>query len=333
MEKSVGVIGLQIVVCSLVASFAAGCAARGPRSQRFVTRGAENASDRHAQEAAAPAAEHATRAQKEELKNSVARALEVAAAARPPRPEALLTIEKQDVELSSARLKLAIMPTAENQRLVAAAYLRLGVFDAAYDHYKAALRLKPKDAGSFDGLARVWRDWGLPELGLGDAYRAIFYAPSSATVHNTLGTILQRLGQIPAARSAFEAALRRDPQASYALNNLCYVMFLQGHSAQAIASCGSALSAEPGLAAAHNNLGLAYWVEGDRRSAMEAFAMVSAPGAARYNMGMALLGSGRFQEAAEAFDDATALSPGLREARTRALQARTLSKSAVEGPP
>ncbi len=108
--------------------------------------------------------------------------------------------------------------------------------------------------------------------------------------------------------------------------------FLQGHSAQAIAVCNSALAAQPDLAAAHNNLALAYWVEGDRRSATEAFASMGSPGAVRYNTGIALLGSRLFEQAAEAFDDARTLSPALRGARQRALQAHTLAAGAIEGP-
>ena len=43
---------------------------------------------------------------------------------------------------------------------------------------------------------RVWRDWGLPALALGDAHRAIYYAPQSASARNTYGTVMQALGQL-----------------------------------------------------------------------------------------------------------------------------------------
>jgi tetratricopeptide (TPR) repeat protein len=233
--------------------------------------------------------------------------------------------------LSSARLLLSVSPVAGSHRRVATAYMRLGVLDAAYDHFKAALRLEPSDAASFDGLARVWRDWGLSKLGLGDAYRAIYYAPTSPAVYNTLGTILQRLGQTAGAQAAFEAALRRDPHAAYALNNLCYMQFLQGYVAQAIASCRSALEEQPDLAAAHNNLGLAYWLEGDRTSATGSFASTGGPGAVRFNTGIALLGSRQYWQAAQAFDDAGTLAPALPLARQRARQARTLAASLIDG--
>ena len=46
-------------------------------------------------------------------------------------------------------------------------------------------------AGAFEGLARLWRDWGSPELALGDAHRAIHCRPDSASAYNTLGTVLR----------------------------------------------------------------------------------------------------------------------------------------------
>ncbi|MEP7306062.1 MAG: tetratricopeptide repeat protein [Acidobacteriota bacterium] len=326
-------VGSRVVGCLLAASLSGGCVAGAPRSQRFIQRPSETTSGAGAEADEAKGARTAARARKESLLSSIEAFRQLVAATPPPaQATPLPTIEGRDPELSSARLLLAVLPSADNQRRVAAAYMQLGVLDAAYDHFKAALRLNPRDAASFDGLARVWRDWGLPNVALGDAHRAIYYAPSSATVYNTLGTILQKLGQTAAAEAAFVAALQRDPDASYALNNLCYVKFLQGQSEPAIVACTRAVGLEPGLAAAHNNLGLAYWAGGDRMSATQAFASTKGAGAARYNTGIALLGSRLFEQAAEAFDDADAVNPPVRQARQRALQARTLAAGTIDGP-
>ena len=59
------------------------------------------------------------------------------------------------------------------------------MLDAAYRHFNRALALNPRDAAAYEGLARVWRDWGLPQLALGDAHRATFFAPQSASARNT----------------------------------------------------------------------------------------------------------------------------------------------------
>ena len=97
--------------------------------------------------------------------------------------------------------------------------------------------LNPRDAEAYEGLARVWRDWGLPHLGVGDAHRATFYAPQSAAMHNTYGTMMQALGRYKDAKAAYELASTLDPSAAYAVNNLCYVSFLDGRIDAAIETC------------------------------------------------------------------------------------------------
>ena len=113
-------------------------------------------------------------------------------------------------EFAAALLAVSTQPTAANHRAVAARYVRLGILDQAHEHFSAAVALDPADAASWDGLARIWRDWGFPHLGLPDAYRAVYHAPDSPIVHNTLGTVLQALGRRAAARAKFEQALALD---------------------------------------------------------------------------------------------------------------------------
>jgi tetratricopeptide (TPR) repeat protein len=130
------------------------------------------------------------------------------------------TIENTDKRLAAALLKLKLLPSAAQHRAAADEYLRLGILDAAYDHLSAAIRLDPQDAAAYDARARIWRMWGAPRLGMGDAVRAVYFAPHSAAAHNTLGTLLAANGQPDAARREFRAALSLDPSASYARENL-----------------------------------------------------------------------------------------------------------------
>jgi Flp pilus assembly protein TadD len=81
--------------------------------------------------------------------------------------------------------------------------------------------LNPRSAAAFDELARIWRDAGVPNLALPDATRAVYFAPTSAEAHNTLGTVLAMLGQLELARREFGRALALDPGAEYARTNLC----------------------------------------------------------------------------------------------------------------
>ena len=104
-----------------------------------------------------------------------------------------------------------------------------------------AIALDHTDAANYDALARLWRDSGFPQLGLVDAYRAVYYAPHSAVARNTLGTILQALGNRALAHDEYVRALEIDPSAAYALNNLCYGYTLEGETSKAIAACEQAL--------------------------------------------------------------------------------------------
>ena len=192
------------------------------------------------------------------------------APASPRRSVAAVTLESWDPALSAALAKLAVSPAAEAHRQVALEYRRLGVLDQAHAYFTKAVKLDPNDAAAFDALARIWRDWGFPERGMPDAQRAVQLVPASASAANTVGTLFEAAGHVPQAREWYERALRLDPNASYALNNLCYsaIMLTQP---DAIAQCRRALAAAPGSRVVRNNLGLAYAAAGDLVKAKELF--------------------------------------------------------------
>ena len=121
----------------------------------------------------------------------------LSANARPlSKNEAVETLETRDPAIAAELLLVSSEPTAERTANLAERYRERGVLDAAYRNFNRAIALNPRDAAAYEGLARVWRDWGLPELALGDAHRAVYYAPQSASARNTYGTIMQALGQL-----------------------------------------------------------------------------------------------------------------------------------------
>ena len=130
------------------------------------------------------------------------------------------SIERLDPALRDALAALGRGETSESHLAVAGSYWRLGVYDAAFDHYSDAIRLNPKSATGWDGRARVWRHWGMIEPALSDIHRALFYEPGRADVRNTLGTILEAAGQCAGARDAYAAALKLDATAVWAKANL-----------------------------------------------------------------------------------------------------------------
>ncbi len=246
----------------------------------------------------------------------------------PRRSVAAVTLESWDPALSAALAKLAASPTAEAHRQVALEYRRLGVLDQAHAYFTKAVELDPNDAAAFDALARIWRDWGFPELGMPDAQRAVRLAQTSASAANTLGTLFEAAGHVPQAREWYERALTLDSNASYALNNLCYsaIMLTQ---ADAIAQCRRALAAAPGSRVARNNLGLAYAAAGDLVKAKELFDVHVDRAYAQYNLGIVYMGTRQYDKALAAFIAAMQLDPQFERAAERAKQARNYV--AVEG--
>ena len=264
-----------------------------------------------------------TRASATALSDYMAKVRHLSASAQPaPTPSVLETLEIRDADLAADLLRLSQTPTAAAHRAVAERYRVRGVLDAAYRHYDAAVKLNARDAAGYDGRARVWRDWGLPQLALGDAHRAVYFAPASAAVHNTFGTVMQALGRHEDARAAYELASWLDAEASYAFNNLCYLSFLDGRTERAIVACRRALALDPTLTAARNNLALAYAASGRMDLAQTEFIDANDAGRGLYNVGITHLASGNYSAAVAAFDAASRANPLLAIARERASQVR-----------
>ena len=232
------------------------------------------------------------------------------------------TLETFDHELGAALLAAKVNPTSAAARRVAAAYARHGIFDKAHEYLQGAVKNDPKDAANYEALARLWRDVQMPYLGLSDAHRAVYYAPSWPVAHNTLGTLLQAMGQRANARIEYERALAFEPSAAYALNNLCYSDILDGRSERAssraarhsrrIHSCGRLRTIS----------GSRMRRAGRMDAAFDAFNLSVDPGGALYNMGVARMARGEYGSAVEAFQAAQAEKPSLALAAARAEQAR-----------
>lgn len=296
---------LRILVCVVSVSVAAGCAARGVARQ--PTPGA------HASSAPAAAPDS--------LEVFMGKVRAAAERARPLTGRAQ-TVEAGDPSVTAALLAVSVRPSAEAHRAVAREYIRLGILDVAHEHLSAAVTLDPQDAAAWDGLARIWRDWGFPHLALPDAYRALYYAPDSPVVHNTLGTVLQALGRRADARAQYEHALALDMTAAYALTNLCYGWVLEGETTKAADACRRALRLQPDSDATRNNLALAYDAGGNPSAALEMFASTGDEGRAEYNAGIVLLARRRYAEALKAFEAAQVLRPRFRAAEAMARYTR-----------
>jgi len=297
---------VRALLCVLISISVAGCATRGPVKVSTTK----------------------ARPPEDSLEAFMAKVRTLSSEARPAQTSAGL--EARYPSLAAAAALATFSPSPVTLRAAAEEYRRVGVFDRAFELLTKALVIDRRDAATHDAIARLWRDSGLPHLGLGDAQRAVFFDPASPVVHNTLGTIFQALGRRPLARVEFERALRLDETAAYALNNLCYGWVLDGDAAKAIAACEHALRIDPQLTAARNNLGLAHAMGGDAAGASAAFARAGDPAMERYNTGIVRLAQRDFNGAASAFDAAYAARPSLSQAAARANQARVAQATGKE---
>ena len=231
------------------------------------------------------------------------------------------TLETSDERLKSALLQLSIWPSAPTHRQVAIEYRRLRVLDHAQEHFAAAVKLDPKDAVSRDGMARIWRDWGFPNMALPEARRAVADAPGSATAANTLGTVFQALGKFDDAKRWYWRAVALDAGAWYALNNLCYAEIMT-RQPYAIAMCEKAVAAAPDSAIARNNMALAHAASGDLDGARTWFRRATNTASADYNYGIVMMSEHKYRDAQEAFRSALLADPDSTLAARRARQAR-----------
>jgi Flp pilus assembly protein TadD len=258
------------------------------------------------------------------LEEAIGKIRQLMAQAHPEPKARVETLESRDQVLAKALSEVQASPTTERYVNLADTYRARGSLDHAYDHYMHALHLDSRSSEAYDGLARVWRDWGFPALGLGDAHRAIFYDPRSAAAENTLGTILQALGRKDQARQAYNAAMSLDRSAGYPLSNLCYLSFVEGKASQAIAECQAAIGRDSRMLAAHNNLALTYAAIGRLDLAKQEFAQAG-PAPAAYNMGIVYLARKEYAKAAEEFDLARSGKLMAFDTEGRARQARKLA--------
>ena len=293
----------------LAAALLSGCAVRQSRTSQ-----PQSARDK---------ASSAVAAAPESLSEYMQKLRHLSANARPvSKNEAVETLETRDPAVAAELLLVSSEPTGDRYRSLAERYRERGVLDAAYRNFNRAIALNPRDGAAYEGLARVWRDWGLPALALGDAHRSVYYAPRSASARNTYGTVMQALGRYDDARTAYELASSLDPLGAYAVNNLCYLAFLNGRIDAAIQTCTKALELDPSMTTARNNLALAFAAAGRTDLAHGQFAHDGDRASALYNSGLVYLATGDSANALNAFDEASKARPTFHLARERARQIR-----------
>ncbi len=162
-----------------------------------------------------------------------------------------------------------------------------------------------------------------------DALRALGYAgedegpapdeESSPEIHNGLGRVLLREGQLERALEEFERALALDPNNAEALLNIGAIHQAWGRTQQAEHFAERALQADPSSTGALAQLGSIRRDQGDLGEALRlhrlALAIDDSQPALYLGLGDVLHRAGRFEEAEAAFREVLALDPDSFQAR------------------
>jgi len=144
--------------------------------------------------------------------------------------------------------------------------------------------------------------------------RALRMQPDLSEASNDLGTLLAQDGDLPAAIERFRSALKTTPEYPDALNNLGYALLLTGGEQEARELYEKALALQPDFPEALNNLGMLLGRGGDLDRAATCFrrALSKQPdyGEAANNLALVLVTRGDTEEAVRLLEGFLEATPG-----------------------
>lgn len=163
---------------------------------------------------------------------------------------------------------------------------------------------------------------------------AVVKSPMKARVHNNLGSVYHRKGDLARAMDSFKKAIELKPNFADAHYNLGVAYKDIGRMDDAILEFEAAVTYQPQKANAHNNLGLAYLSKGRIEDAVGEFSTTIRLEPSNYrahnNLGLAYKYLGRYDEAASEFETALSINPGFEDAYDNL---RYLESKRGAGPP
>ena len=148
---------------------------------------------------------------------------------------------------------------------------RAGELDQAITIFVEIVERQPDYGRARVELARALLKKQRPREALPHARKATELVPRRASAHRTLGRCHQALGELTAARKAFEQATKCLPKSAWSYNNLGYCCLLLKDHAAAAAALRQAVELAPNNAMMWNSLGVALERQADRAGALAAF--------------------------------------------------------------
>ncbi len=186
------------------------------------------------------------------------------------------------------------------------------------EHYKAALRIDPRNPGAHANLGNVLIQSGRLAEGIAQEEAVVRLKPDYANAYSNLGNAYLQSGRLAEAIAHYEQALRRDPSNPVTHTNLGNALFQAGRVPEAIEQHEQALRLQPDFADAHLNLGNALARAGREAEAIQHYqkAVRIRPDDAgtHYNLAYTLALMGRVAEARGHYEEALRIKPDFAEA-------------------
>jgi len=209
-------------------------------------------------------------------------------------------------------------PLAHAHLLMAAALVADGRYNAAIPHLREAVRADPENAAIRLSLASALAQDSQTEAAmavLGDAIRDF---PGNGKLHAALGILVGRNDRARA-EEEYRTAVRLEPDNPQLYSGLGYILIDEtGHLDDAVAMFQNALKIDPELRVTQEGLVKALQLRAKVHTELDRYHQLARvePGSARaqYNLGVAEIHAGNFEDAARAFTRAIALNPAFGEA-------------------
>lgn len=151
------------------------------------------------------------------------------------------------------------------------AMLAQGKTSEARSQFYKATKLQPDYAEAHVNLGVAYQQFQELDQALKSIKKAIKLSPKAGS-YNILGSILRAQGKLEEAISAYNQAIKLNPQLPEAYNNLGNVYVSMGNDELAIDSFNNAIDQSPNYAEAHFNIGQLYQTNNELHKAGEHFA-------------------------------------------------------------
>ena len=191
-------------------------------------------------------------------------------------------------------------------------------FDAAIDHYKQALNLKPDYDDAYNNMGLAQYAKGDLDASITSYQQAIKIKPDNAELHMNMGAALLGKGQMTAAITSYRQAINVKPNYAQAYSNIGNVLKDKGDLEAAIVNYKKALDIEPNYAEVYNSMGVALQSKGDLDGALDnykkALSIKADYAEAHNHIGIALKDKGELTAAINHYKKAIKLKPSYSQA-------------------